>query len=130
MPQSLAHNLIHLIFSTKLRQALLTPAVIPELNSYVAGILREHDCPAILVNSVADHMHCFFVLSKSVALSKIVEQVKSGSSKWIKTKGPEFRGFAWQNGYAAFGRGISRYIEFSPAADQLNFYFSNPPSNA
>ena len=32
----------------------------------------------------------------------MVEEVKKGSSKWIKTKGPEFASFYWQNGYGAF----------------------------
>jgi hypothetical protein len=36
---------------------------------------------------------------------------------------------AWNNGYAAFGRGISRYIEFNPSQDRFNFYFYNPISN-
>jgi beta-mannanase len=35
----------------------------------------------------------------------------------------------WSAGYAAFGRGISRYIEFNPAQDYFNFYFYNPASN-
>ncbi|MCE3225914.1 MAG: glycoside hydrolase family 26 [Bacteroidetes bacterium] len=35
----------------------------------------------------------------------------------------------WAAGYGAFGRGISRYIEFNPNADYLNFYFYNPSSN-
>lgn len=33
---------------------------------------------------------------------KLVEEVKSHSSKWIKTKGKEFENFYWQNGYGAF----------------------------
>ena len=32
----------------------------------------------------------------------MVETVKTSSSKWIKTKGPEFAGFHWQAGYGAF----------------------------
>jgi hypothetical protein len=35
-------------------------------------------------------------------------QVKRGSSLWIKTKGPEFRDFAWQNGYGIFSIGFSQ----------------------
>jgi beta-mannanase len=37
---------------------------------------------------------------------------------------------AWNNGYGAFGRGISRYVELSGSQDRLNFYFYNPLSNA
>ena len=32
----------------------------------------------------------------------LLEEVKSHSSKWIKTKGEDFRNFYWQNGYGAF----------------------------
>lgn len=35
----------------------------------------------------------------------------------------------WQNGYAAFGKGISRFIEFDVTRDRFNFYFYNPLSN-
>jgi len=32
----------------------------------------------------------------------LIEKVKSHSSKWIKTKGPEFSNFYWQRGYGGF----------------------------
>ncbi len=31
-----------------------------------------------------------------------LEEIKKSSSKWIKTKGEEFSGFHWQDGYGAF----------------------------
>ena len=31
-----------------------------------------------------------------------IELIKRRSSKWIKTKGPEYLDFYWQNGYGAF----------------------------
>jgi hypothetical protein len=31
-----------------------------------------------------------------------VERVKGESSRWIKTQGPAFQGFAWQDGYGVF----------------------------
>lgn len=33
---------------------------------------------------------------------KLLEQLKSHSSKWIKTKGDQYSGFYWQDGYGAF----------------------------
>jgi hypothetical protein len=41
----------------------------------------------------------FVVLSKNHALAKVVEEIKRGSSKWVKTQGKEFLDFAWQGGY-------------------------------
>jgi len=34
--------------------------------------------------------------------------VKKSSSKWIKTKGPAYAHFAWQEGYGAFSIGQSQ----------------------
>ena len=41
-------------------------------------------------------------LPRTIALSKLLEEVKKSSSKWMKTKGQALRAFAWQNGYGAF----------------------------
>jgi len=42
---------------------------------------------------------------------KIVAEAKRNSSKWIKTKGSDFAGFQWQNGYGAFSVSFSRIRE-------------------
>jgi REP element-mobilizing transposase RayT len=116
MGQSLAKIVVHLIFSTKDRLPVLTPAARDELHAYMVGILRELESPALLINSVADHAHILFVLSKNVALARAVEEVKKSSSKWLKTKGAEFSGFHWQNGYGGFSvsesnvDAVKRYI--------------------
>jgi putative transposase len=42
------------------------------------------------------------MLSKKIALIKLIEEIKSHSSKWIKTKGEAYANFYWQDGYGAF----------------------------
>ena len=103
MSQSLANVVVHLVFSTKGRQHLLRDGERGELHAYITGILKNHDSPLIEINSVGDHIHILFAQSKNHALAKIVEQVKSSSSVWIKTKGDWYRAFSWQTGYGAFG---------------------------
>jgi hypothetical protein len=49
-----------------------------------------------------------FSLSKNKSVAKVVERVKSGSSKWIKGKGAAYRQFYWQSGYGAFSVSESR----------------------
>ncbi len=102
MPQSLAKNLIHLIYSTKDREPSLSPGIRPGLYKYKAGILMEWKSPALIIGGVADHVHVLFCLSKNHALAKVIEEIKKGSSKWLKTQGQEFRDFHWQAGYGAF----------------------------
>jgi len=65
-------------------------------------VLGNLKCPAVLINSVENHVHLLFQLARTVALSKAVEEVKKSSSKWLKTQSPELSQFAWQNGYGAF----------------------------
>lgn len=102
MPQSLARLHIHLVFSTKNREPLISDPVRAALHRYMATVLQNLGCAPVLINSVEDHIHLLFDLSRTVAVSQAVEDVKKSSSKWIKTQGPEFAGFAWQAGYGAF----------------------------
>ena len=102
MAQSLANIAIHLVFSTKNRQAFIKQGLQPELNRYFAGILKNLECPAIEIGSCEDHVHILFNLSRVLPLSKVVEKLKTSSSKWIKTQSPLLESFAWQNGYGAF----------------------------
>ena len=102
MPQSLARVHIHLTCSTKNRQSLLDDAVREALQRYMAVVLANLGCPAELINSVEDHVHILFELSRTVAISAAVEEVKKSSSRWIKTQGERFAAFAWQAGYGVF----------------------------
>ncbi|MDB6059249.1 MAG: Transposase [Verrucomicrobiales bacterium] len=102
MPQSLARLHIHLIFSTKNRAPFIHDRVRDSLHRYMATVLQNFDCPPALINSVADHVHILFELGRTVTVANAVEEVKTTSSKWIKTQGKEFVGFAWQAGYGAF----------------------------
>jgi len=102
MPQSLASLHIHLVFSTKNREPLITDNVRAELHAYMAVVLQNLGCTPVLINSVEDHIHLLFDLGRTTSISKAVEDVKKSSSKWIKTQGAEFAGFAWQAGYGAF----------------------------
>ena len=102
MPQSLANILVHLVFSTKERRRFIRDDVRERLHAYIVGILENQQSPSLITNSVADHIHILFALSKNLSLAKVVQEVKQGSSKWIKEQDGDYRSFAWQNGYAAF----------------------------
>lgn len=100
MPQSLAQILIHLTFSTKGRAAMIPSGLREDLNAYIVGILREQDCTPVQVNAWEDHVHVLFAAARNKPLSRIVSEIKTGSSKWLKTRGCS--SFHRQNGCAAF----------------------------
>ena len=103
MSQSLVKNLVHLVYSTKNRQPWIPKNVRDRFFAYQAGIFKHWESPAIVIGGVDDHVHALFTLSKNHALITIVEEVKKGSSKSMKTEdGSGNQDFHWQSGYAAF----------------------------
>ena len=117
MSQSLVKNLLHLVYSTKHRNPSIPVEAQQRLWAYQAGIFKDWDSPALVIGGVEDHVHALFSLSKNHALIKIVEEVKKGSSKWMKSEGAGNQDFYWQSGYAAFSVSqsnvemVRRYIE-------------------
>ena len=111
MPQSLSSILIHLIFSTKNREPFITPAIETELHPYMAKIFRELKSPSLAIDGVSDHVHVLFSLARVIKVADLLQEVKTETSKWIKTKGPEFKNFHWQSGYGAFSIGQSQVEE-------------------
>jgi REP element-mobilizing transposase RayT len=117
MPQSLATLFVHIIFSTKHRANLILPEIESELFSYIGGIVKNNQSVLIAGNGTPNHVHLLISLSKNVALSALIGDIKRDSSKWIKTKGDKFHDFQWQDGYGAFSisqsqtETVKRYIE-------------------
>jgi putative transposase len=116
MAQSLSSILIHMVFSTKNREPFITPDIESELYPYMAKIFRELKSPSLAIDGTSDHIHILFSLGRVITIADVVEEVKTNTSKWIKTKAPEFRNFHWQRGYGAFSIGqsnvaaLKRYI--------------------
>ncbi len=118
MAQSLARLWTHLIFSTKNGFPFLSDQTIRQgMHSYLATVLRTHDCETLIVGGVADHVHALFALSRNYSIAQIVKEIKRTSSSSIKQASPALRKFHWQNGYGAFSVSQSnldrviRYIE-------------------
>jgi REP element-mobilizing transposase RayT len=117
MPQSLSRLCIHLVFSTKHRDPFLQDSIRKDLHAYMATVLKNMECPALIINSVEDHIHILLNLGRTISVSYVMEQVKKTSSKWLKTQNQTFSNFAWQAGYGAFAvsesniPAVRQYIE-------------------
>jgi putative transposase len=117
MGQSLVKNYLHIVFSTKYRQPLISETIENELYSYLGGVCNALESPPVKIGGYYDHVHILCMLSKKIAVMKLLEEVKSHSSKWIKTKDESLKKFYWQDGYGAFSVNpaqvdiVARYIE-------------------
>ena len=103
MPQSLAQITIHIVFSTKHRQPLLTqPDLRGRVHAYLAGTARELDCPSIRTGGTEDHVHMLCSLSRTMNIGDLVRDIKRASTTWINEEKSLSSEFHWQSGYGAF----------------------------
>ncbi len=102
MSQSLSKLYIHIVFHIKNGSSKIRKEEKGELYSYIGSIIKDNESIPIMINGVEDHVHILCVMSKNIALAKLVEEVKRHSSRWIKTKGLHYKKFAWQGGYGGF----------------------------
>ncbi|MGC8907950.1 MAG: IS200/IS605 family transposase [Desulfomonilaceae bacterium] len=102
MPHSFSQIYIHLVFGAKYRDAGIPHEVRVELYQFMAAILTNLECPTQQLGGTEDHVHVLFSLSRSVSVAKVVEELKSKSSLWMRSRGPGFSDFQWQAGYGAF----------------------------
>ena len=107
MPQSLSFLLVHFVFSCKDRAPILDKTVRPGLHAYLATVARNADCECFRVGGVADHVHLAIRLSRTITTAALIEELKTSSSKWLKTQSPMLKDFAWQRGYGVFSVGPS-----------------------
>lgn len=102
MAQSLSKLYVHIVFRIKNTSVTIQKTDRMELYAYMGSIIKDNQSMPILINGTEDHIHVLCVISKNIALAKLVEEIKRHSSRWIKTKGDYYARFAWQGGYAGF----------------------------
>jgi len=111
---SYSQNYLHLVFSTKERQKLISPQMQPKLWSYLGGIARNHGFLVLANGGIEDHVHLLIQLPPALALAKALSLLKANSSTWMNGHGIRF---AWQEGYGAFSvsksnlAAVERYIQ-------------------
>lgn len=102
MGQSLSKLYVHIVFRVKTTFHQIKKNDRDELYAYIGSIIKENDSIPIIINGVGDHVHILCVMSKNIALAKLVEKIKANSSRWIKYKNIYYQKFAWQGGYSGF----------------------------
>lgn len=95
---------IHLqfVFAVKYRAAMISNKWKNELHKYITGIFQSNEHKMLQINSMADHIHMLIGMRPHQAISSLIQNVKTESSKWIKDQKLTSSPFAWQTGYGAF----------------------------
>ena len=85
---------------------MIMPELQPRLFQYIGGIARENKIKLLAAGGVDDHVHLLISMPSTISISKAMQLLKGGSSKWIHETFPEHRLFEWQEGYGAFSIGV------------------------
>ena len=93
---------MHVVFSVKGRENILSAKIRPDIFKYISGILSNIEQFPLAVNGYKDHVHLFFEMQPTKSLSDIVRVVKTNSSKWINENRFIAGKFSWQEGYGGF----------------------------
>jgi REP-associated tyrosine transposase len=107
----------HVIFSTKKREPWISHDIEERIWKFMGGIARKNEIKALRIGGMPDHVHLVLGLRPMHNVSKVLQLLKGGSSKWIRETFPQMRAFAWQDGYGAFTvsksnlPGVIRYVQ-------------------
>ena len=117
MPQSLAGLLVHIVFSTKHRDRIMADDIRDELHACTGGIIDNLKGTLLHAGSVQDHVHLLAAHPRTCSPAELIEEIKTGTSKWIKTKGKQYKDFHWQAGYGIFSISPSHRLELEKYLD-------------
>lgn len=114
----------HLVVVTKYRHKVIDEAIKKRLIAIFTEILEERwGCQLVEINTDEDHLHVLFNAPPQVQLSKLVNNLKTVSSRLIRKEFSEqlspyyWKPYFWSNSYLILSTGgatidiIKKYIE-------------------
>ncbi|MGC4113806.1 MAG: IS200/IS605 family transposase [Myxococcales bacterium] len=99
---SLTELYVHFVWSTYRRNQLIGAKFEADLWSAIGAKCKELGASPIQVGGMPDHVHLLACVPPTLAISKLVREVKGGSSHQMSHRIAPGRLFRWQVGYAAF----------------------------
>ena len=102
MASSLVKIDVNLIFHIKSTSVIMRHEDLPDIFSYIGGIIKGVGGTSFTIGGTVDHIHILSSLPKNMSIIDFIRTIKSESSKWMKTIDASYLNFAWQDGYGAF----------------------------
>jgi putative transposase len=112
----------HFIFTTRHRIPLITESHRVEIEKYITGIIRNHECQLYAIYANAEHLH--FLVSRAPAISEesLANIIESSTESFINKKRLCLGVFKWQTSCSAFS--ISK-----SDVDRVCLYILNQPTH-
>ncbi len=100
---SLAALYFHLVVRTKNGSMTIPEADKGDLYAYMAGIISNRGCEALIINGTPNHIHLLIKVTPSTKFADLVHDLKLGATHYIKTHRARFADFeGWGKEYAVF----------------------------
>lgn len=88
----------HLVLVPKYRKKLLNKAMLVRLEQVVKKLLEKWGCQCVEFNSEKDHVHLLFQYTPQIQLSKLVNNLKTVTSRYLKKEFKErFERYYWKD---------------------------------
>lgn len=81
----------HLVFTTKYRRKPLEPQMFPQLEDAFRSACEKLGCELVEFNGEADHVHRLVHYPPKLAVSVMVNNLKSVSSRMVRQSNPHLR---------------------------------------
>lgn len=89
---------VHLVLTTKYRRKVFNAEMLNRLHEILEELLGKWDCKLIEFNGEADHVHALFQYHPDVALSNLVNNLKSVTSRKLRQEFADYLAtFYWKD---------------------------------
>ncbi len=131
----------HLVVITKYRHKCINSEILDELEKIFTRLLNDKDCIVLEFGGEKDHIHVLFETPPQIQLSKLVNILKTVSSRLIKKDYEEhlkdyyWESAFWSKSYCIISTGgatietIGEYIQNQGKKEQNRLNSSPPESN-
>jgi len=100
MPHSYSAVWLHIIWSTKNREPLLTPELSVKVYNAIKTIAGDNEIYLDCINGIEDHVHLLIRLRTDQSIADVVKTIKGNS--WEQFRDDPDNYVAWQDGFAVF----------------------------
>ncbi|WP_040484588.1 IS200/IS605 family transposase, partial [Lyngbya aestuarii] len=89
---------VHLVLTTKYRRKVFTLEMLNRLHSILEELLHKWDCKLIEFNGEDNHVHLLFQYHPDIALSNLVNNLKSVTSRKLRQEfSDHLNSFYWKD---------------------------------
>ncbi len=96
--RSVSNLKVHLVLTTKYRRKVFNAEMLNRLHEILEELLGKWDCKLIEFSGEADHVHALFQYHPDVALSNLVNNLKSVTSRKLRQEFTDYLStFYWKD---------------------------------